>query len=417
MSGFFGKFLFGDADAGRLELPGYQKALDNLFYSSSDKSQECQVNRARICVAQNGSGLPEVYEDSDSGGVCILHGEIFNFDELYQSIGDSRHSGEQSVNNAERFYSFLTASDRAKLDMVNGVFCAVVVTPSGHLHIVSDRWNVIPVYYYRSANGIIFSSEFTSLCHLSEVPRRLSHKGLFQYFALGRLLTGVTLFEDVHSTSPATVISFGQDGESKTRYWTPQFGYACEKIGIRAERITNAILESARIKSLDQDRFGYASLLSGGLDSRVTAKAVSSFCPHVVAYTVTDFENYEYKMAKRVAETLGITHKWMRRDLDYWADHILKSVRIADGNRPFYGCVLLDVVGTIEEEVVFDGCGFDFTFQGQSLFLPTKYPITLMGKNLFGQRLDRPSSREDVYNKAWSFLHKMRFDFISGLGF
>lgn len=117
--------------------------------------------------------------------------------------------------------------------------------------------------------------------------------------------------------------------------------------------------------------------LSGGLDSRVMLASADGGA-EVVAFSLLDKENEEWRIAKMLADAAGVVIHPIRRDYDYYGRNASDGVGIFGGT----GCLMsnhyLGIRGTLNElgvENLITGCYCDYLFKGLAVNL-REHPLT-----------------------------------------
>ena len=268
------------------------------------------------------------------------------------------------------------------LGSISGGFAIHVYDPRlGVFYLVNDRGGLFPCYTVGTSGDIICShpdliselvwkSGSKSSCttddwDLTSMAQFISTGVVSFPFSYYRQVTGLQ-FGCIHS------FHLGQGGSirrSMTRYAPWQFDhFRSENEDQIAEILANAMISASRDRTLPV--LGKTAVaLSGGLDSRTILCAAHRH-EHLIAFCAFDQENSEYRIAKSIADNLGITLIPMERHFDYYADAAEMGVRISGGmgelaSNHFLG--FRERLAHLGVENLVTGCYFDYLFKSLSL--------------------------------------------------
>ena len=253
----------------------------------------------------------------------------------------------------------------ASLEDLNGQFNIVVSDARARtLLLANDRFAARPLYYHATRDRLRWSSQVRGLL-APDVPRRLSERGMHQFFMFQTILDDGTLLEDVRALPPAGALTYRDGATQIARYWTlsyreatprPPRQHAEELAGVLRQAIDRSLRTAARA----------GILLSGGLDSRAIVACAPS---PLGAVTIADFENTEVKVARRLAEARNLPFTFIRRDPEYYADLVDVGTALGDGAARYDNAHFAGIrarLGSRFDGLV-SGYGFDLLLKGQAL--------------------------------------------------
>lgn len=156
-------------------------------------------------------------------------------------------------------------------------------------------------------------------------------------------------------------------------------------------------------------------LLSGGLDTRSLLSAINS--NNVTAYTLGFSKNSrEIKVASKLAKTKNIKHNIFIKKIDDYLD--ITDDCINDSLNGFIFNSIFRLMNKINDDVIFNGIGIDYMFQG--MYLDTwlkskKFEITnlnnfFLDHNPCGNRYFNKSPIFRDYNEKKDELAELSFD-------
>jgi asparagine synthase (glutamine-hydrolysing) len=207
---------------------------------------------------------------------------------------------------------------RSWLARTDGAFlCCAVHKPTGRLALLDDVFGRLPVYYRETDEGLVASRDVHYVLDAAPDPR-FDRVGLAQVLTFAYTLGHRTLWDDVRTLPPGTLVRVGPDGgRDQTRLFAFDFGdrrYA----GRSRERNAAELASLFRCACRDRDdTLGPTVLsLSGGHDSRALAAAFHAEGRPFRAATFRrhdDQNGADVDIAGRVADALGVD--WREYDV------------------------------------------------------------------------------------------------------
>ncbi len=199
-------------------------------------------------------------------------GEVYNFRELRNELRSRGHQFETDSDTEVVLRAYLEWGV-AFTEQLNGMYAfAIWDARSQALHLVRDRMGVKPLYYYPTADGVIFGSEPKALLANPLVPRTVGASGLREIFEMVKT-PGHAIFEGMHEVLPGEFITVDRNGLKRHRYWQLE---AREHTDDLQQTIahTRDLLEDIVDRQIVAD-VPLCSLLSGGLDSSIITALAS----------------------------------------------------------------------------------------------------------------------------------------------
>lgn len=307
----------------------------------------------------------------------ICNGEIYNYKELRQQLILKKHIFKTESDSEVIIHGY----EEYGVDFfkkLNGMFAFALWDENNKKLVLSrDRFGIKPLYYSFQSNYFVFSSEIKAILESGLVKKHIEKASIAQYMLCLSPLAGNTMFENIKSLLPGTILEF-YDGNFKiSRYWN-----ICETVydGIAesecAEKI-GALLERAVKRNLMSD-VSYASLLSGGLDSSlVSAMANSNINGRLRTYAMEYRNNSKLaklnsdeKNAKIMSEHINSEHLNYIFDTDDYNDAFEKVTRAVEKPIDLTSVSLYLLYSKIagDSKVVLTGEGADELFGGYYFF-------------------------------------------------
>jgi asparagine synthase (glutamine-hydrolysing) len=281
--------------------------------------------RQPMSVAED--GRPDV-------AVLVYSGETYNFRELRERLARAGHrfrtsSDTEVVLRAHREWG--RPDPRNAVRELNGMFAyALWDTATEELVLVRDRLGIKPLYYYPTAQGVLFGSEPKAVLANPLAERVVDAEGLRR--ALGFVADPHNaVFRGLREVPPGHVVRVSRAGISEQRYWALADTGHTDDVPTTVRRVRE-LLEDTAERQLIAD-VPLCTLLSGGLDSSaLTALAarhadgrVPSFAVDFVGYT----ENFaaddlratpDAPYVHEVAEFVGTEHTDITLSTEQLAD-------------------------------------------------------------------------------------------------
>ena len=158
------------------------------------------------------------------------------------------------------------------VERLNGMFAfAIWDVRTEELFLVRDRMGVKPLFYYPTADGVLFGSEPKAILAHPTVQPRVNKDGFREILVLAKN-PECTIYAGMREVRPGQVVRVNRNGLTKRRYWMLT-AHEHEDDLPRTIRTVAELLEDIVRRQIVTD-VPLCSLLSGGLDSSaVTAMA------------------------------------------------------------------------------------------------------------------------------------------------
>ena len=201
----------------------------------------------------------------------VYIGEVYNFVELRDELTRLGHRFKTRSDTEVVLRGYLQWGDKVA-DRLNGMFAfAIWDVRTEELYLIRDRMGVKPLFYYPTADGVLFGSEPKAILAHPEVKPRVTAEGLREVLVLAKTPES-TVYAGMHEVRPGQIVRVNRNGLTTRRYWA----LAARKHEDDLPRTiitVRELLEDIVQRQIVSD-VPLCSLLSGGLDSSsVTAMA------------------------------------------------------------------------------------------------------------------------------------------------
>ncbi|MBS1157606.1 MAG: asnB [Proteobacteria bacterium] len=288
-----------------------------------------------------------------AAAVISYTGEVYNFRELRCELLALGHRFETRSDTEVVLRAYLEWGD-AFAEKLNGIYAfAIWNRMSQELLLVRDRMGVKPLYYFQTADGVIFGSEPKALLASPLVPRQVAADGLREILEMVKT-PGQAVFTGMREVLPGEIIKVDRGGLHRDRYWTLEAREHGDTLEQTIQR-TRDLLEDIVDRQIIAD-VPLCSLLSGGLDSSIitalaSKKLLASGKENIRSFSV-DFMDHgggfagdsvrgtpDAPFVKELVERIKSTHGEIILDSRSMADPALRAkiVRALDLPPAFWG--------------------------------------------------------------------------------
>ncbi len=278
------------------------------------------LGHRRLSIIDLSSGQQPLFNE-DRSVVVVFNGEIYNFPELAKELAARGH----------RFHThsdtevIVHAWEEWGVDCVqrfNGMFAFVIWDRNRQqLFMARDRLGKKPLYYTVLPDGrLLFSSELKSLLEDRSLPRRLDHKAVEEYLALGYVPDPRSILEAVKKLAPGHSLLWqrGQRSAEQRAFWDLSF----QTLSGRSEsdlavEVAERLREATRIRLMSEVPLG--AFLSGGVDSSAVVAMMAGLSSEPVKTCSISFGVKEYDesaYAEQIATQFATDHFVRQVDTD-----------------------------------------------------------------------------------------------------
>ncbi len=256
----------------RKTIQGWLNGMNNLQAHRGPDGEGIWVHdRGRVGFAHRRLSIIDLTDaaaqpmHSEKGSVISYNGEIYNYLELRQELGQENF---RTASDTEVIIKAYEKWDEECVNHLRGMF-AFAIWDEIHqkLFCARDRFGIKPFYYIHNSEGFFFASEIKALLpFVDEIRTDLN--GLKDYLAFQFTLGDKTLFESVKQLLPAHTLVLRNGSFSTRKYWEVQYDLDWHHTGTYfRDELRNRMMDSIRIHLRSDVPVG--SYLSGGLDSSI----------------------------------------------------------------------------------------------------------------------------------------------------
>jgi asparagine synthase (glutamine-hydrolysing) len=257
------------------------------------------------------AGSPQPMTNEDSTVWLIFNGEIFNFQELRDSLLKAGHRF-RTAGDTETIVHAYEQYGEDFLNHLQGQFALALWDQKKEVLILArDRMGQLPLYYFRpDRNRIFFGSELKALLKHPAVPQQVDADSLDAYLAFKYIPEPQTIYTDVFKLPAAHKLVMTRSECRIERYWRAPFGNEIEMGEVEAlQRLDSLFTDAVRSRLISDVPLG--AFLSGGIDSSlVVAYMAANSSRPIQTFTIGfDQESHdERRYARQVADRFKTEH-------------------------------------------------------------------------------------------------------------
>ncbi|MBI5630400.1 MAG: asparagine synthase (glutamine-hydrolyzing) [Elusimicrobia bacterium] len=337
MCGIAGELSFG-APANAAALRAMADAL--VHRGPDDQGLHCEgrlgLAHRRLSILDLSPAGRQPMWSEDKALAIVFNGEVYNYREIRPELEAAgyRFAGgtdTEVVLNAVHRWGL-----EAALERFIGMFAfALWDARAQALTLVRDRLGVKPLYYQKTAKGLLFGSELKALYAHPDFRRELLPKGLEQFFRFGYTLGEATVYKNSFKLPAGHCLRVEADGGARLwRYWSLDGVERGSYSGTfaRAVEELSTLCDSAFSYRLVSD-VPVGVFLSGGVDSSFLAAFLKRRAGADLEHITIGFDEPAYDespKARRVARDLDLRHTVRTLSAVQAQEALLRFVEIWD---------------------------------------------------------------------------------------
>ena len=350
--------------------------------------------------------------------ITTYNGEIYN----HLEIRRQHQLNCKTESDTETFLKHFEKKGIAAMQDWDGMFAFALYNRSSRkLLLARDRAGKKPLYYYRSNNKVLFSSELNCLRAL--VDLEVDDEKILGYLQTGFFYKEATPYEGVRELAPGCTIEFDVDTLESTEsvWWNIEQCYFPDEQVNNTSQLSESILEVDRLLDLSVKRrlvssdLEVGAFLSGGIDSGlVVSKAARQLSRPLKTFTMSfDGSFDESELARSVATQYSTNHHQVHVNFDKLHQDV-ESIFSSYGE-PFADSSAIPSYYVSREAskfltVVLNGDGADELFGGYRRYVPySRFNIFELpdwvsaGAYQVGKMLPKPDNKTSLYN----YFHRL----------
>jgi len=345
--------IFGCKSRGRSKLPRglVEDMEESMKHESWYQSSIFYRGSSFLGVV----GLDTVFKNDQlieerNGNICVVIGNVYNKRELGHTTADIF----LSLYKCARAHSILDY-----MRQLNGSFAfAIYDENKGKMIIGNDRYGSKNVFYAINSDRLTFSSEIKSILKDPAINPKLDVDAVGEFFTFSYLLGNKTFFEGIEVLPPASILSYDSDRDRVQirQYWDFEF-YQRRKprksLDYYLKRFDELMERSVERRTKDKDKIGV--FLSGGLDSRLITGFAQRIADRtnkeLISFTFGTKGGWQEKIARQVADKLGIENRFYEIPPDFIATYADEIVYKGDGHIRIRDAHFISLLSALRSEI------------------------------------------------------------------
>ncbi len=386
----------------------YRGPDDNGFYLENDVG----LGMRRLSVIDLKTGKQPIFNENKEIAM-VFNGEIYNFQELRNNLIARGHKFYTNSDTEVIIHQYEEDAEKC-FEKLNGMFSlAIWDKPKRKLILARDRYGEKPLYWSKSENTLIFSSEIKGILAHPLVRKDLSHLAIYQYFSFDYVPQPFTIFKEINKLENGTFLIFKDNQIAIEKFYNIKIDKS--KISFQESKIKlENLLNDAVSKRLISD-VPLGIFLSGGIDSSVITYFAKKNREDIKTFSV-GFEEKSFDetfYAKQAADYLKTNHthiKFSSKDLLEIIPKIIEKLDEPFGDPSILPTYLLSKFVRENVTVALGGDGGDELFMGYPNHQIQKL-VNLFGLKNLKSKIAYVNSLEKIFpvsNKNLVFSYKLK---------
>ena len=277
-----------------------------------DSSGRVSLGHTRLSIIDLAGGAQPMSNEDQTVWVSF-NGEIFNYLELRELLLEAGHRFSTHSDTEVIVHAYEQYGDDF-VQHLNGQFAIALWDASRRrLLLIRDRVGILPLFYTRQGERLLFASEIKALLPLLTEAPRISPVALDQIFTFWAPRSPYTLFEGILEVPPGHLLVLENGQLRESVYWDWRFpeqgDYLTGSTTDLAEQLYELLADATRIRLRADVPVG--AYLSGGLDSSALVALIRRHSAAPLKTFSLGFEEKsldESAFQRQLVEHLGVEH-------------------------------------------------------------------------------------------------------------
>lgn len=305
------------------------KMLSSIKHENWYKTDKCNgafFSIGRVHLGTFNSEPQPIFNENKS--LCIFFdGKIYGYNNKMEELKRKGHKFH--INNDAEFCLHLYEEQETRfIKKLNGSFLLVICDlVNNDVMIANDRYGSRPHYYTIHNSKLLFAPEAKAILQDRSFNKKLNYEAVADFFAFGYMLGNKTLFKNIKTIPPASLILYNGKKLIKQQYW--DFNYKPDYDKSEEELVDELVRTYKKGVEIRMNHTLSSSVsLSGGLDSRsIIAAMHKDKRKDVLAFSFGTPGCDEIKIAEKVAKRAGTKFKSIEwRPNDFLTQKNMESV-------------------------------------------------------------------------------------------
>lgn len=373
MCGINGIFKFHDSNRIKEGIKRMNSAISHRGPDSEGEffHRNIGLGHRRLSIIDLSHNANQPLFDNSGRYALVFNGEIYNYKQLKATIPgyDFKTNSDSEV-----LLALYIKMGVACLNHLEGMFAfAVYDTVKNEIFLARDRMGIKPLYFFRSEEFFIFSSEIKAILASNFIERRVNKSAIYDYLRYQTVHAPQTIVQGVKMLMPANYCIVKETSFEQKKYWELVFDDSHE--GKSYEETKNDISElfySAVEKRLISD-VPLGTFLSGGIDSSIITGVMSLLSSDKINTFSVNFDESQFsegKYARQISELFNTNHTEILLKPKDFLENLPEALSFSD--QPAFDGPNSYIVSKVTKNagitVALSGLGGDELFAGYDVF-------------------------------------------------
>jgi asparagine synthase (glutamine-hydrolysing) len=286
---------------------------DDGLYTYNSGNVNVAIGMRRLSIIDVNSGSQPIIS-ADKNFIIVFNGEIYNYKVLKEKLKISHDIKFKTNSDTEVILKLYECHGIKSFGMLDGMFSfSIIDKTKNKIYIARDFFGEKPLYYTKTNDSILWSSELKSIVKTKQQKLRISKKALSIYFQLTFIPSPYSIYEEVFKLQPNHYLELDLSSLdfaispilqnlSKENYSDITFKDA-KKIN------HDLVIKSVESRSISDVPIG--TFLSGGVDSSIVSLCLSKINDNPIDTFSMGFEKKSFDESEKsqlVAKLIGSKH-------------------------------------------------------------------------------------------------------------
>ncbi|SFT14166.1 asparagine synthase (glutamine-hydrolysing) [Zhouia amylolytica] len=284
---------------------------DDGIYIHKNSDQVIGMGMRRLSIIDLHTGSQPIHSD-DHNCTIVFNGEIYNFLELRHQLKDVGISFN-TTSDTEVILKLYEYYGEDSFKLLDGMFAfSIHDKKKNKIFIARDFFGEKPLYYTKTAEGLIWSSELKSLVKILPEKPAISKTGLELFFRLTYIPAPFTIYQQINKLESNHYICFDLNNNTiEVRPISRPPRIPKNDISFKDAKLKTRELVYDSVISRSVSDVPIGTFLSGGVDSSIVSLCLSKYKSTPIDTFSIGFEKKSYDetdKSQTVAKLIGSHH-------------------------------------------------------------------------------------------------------------
>lgn len=336
------------------------------------EGENVALGHRRLSIIDLSDFASQPMYSTDGNLVIVYNGELYNFKDLKERL--KSHYSFKTQSDTEVILAAFKTWGQDCLKQFNGIFAfAIWNTETKKLFLARDPLGVKPLYYYRSADCVIFASGIRSIMASGLSSKKISRQGVLDFLSYQSVHEPSSMIKGIYQLKAGYFAWADLSSFKQYQYYNiTESNY----VPGTSYQDVKANISDLFYKSVERQMISdvpLAIFLSGGIDSTALVGAASRMSQQAIHTYSIGFKEKNYdesEYARMIAKKFGTQHHEFRVSSEIFLDQIedaLNGSTTPSGDGP-NTYLISNLVKSAGIKVALSGLGGDELFAGYSNF-------------------------------------------------